>query len=54
MLAARRYGVSEVILCASNAHDVEEIDKAHLLDLKVTYVRHMEEVIDAALLDANA
>lgn len=54
LLAARRYGVSEVLLCASNAHDVEEIDKAHLLDLKVTYVRHMEEVIDAALLDANA
>ena len=54
LLAARRYGVSEVLLCTSNAHDVEEIDKAHLLDLEVTYVEHMDEEIRAALLNANA
>ena len=44
----------QVLLCALNAHDVEEIDEAHLLDLKVTYVEHMDEVIRAALLNANA
>ena len=53
LLAARRYGVSEVLLCGQNAYDVKEIDEDHLQGLKITFVHHMNEVIDAALLDAD-
>ena len=53
LLAARRYGVTEVLLCGQNAYDVKEIDEDHLQGLKITFVEHMNEVIDTALLDAD-
>ena len=49
LLAARRAGIKEVILCEANRKDVEEISKDYLKNLKITYVNRMSEVVDAAI-----
>ena len=51
MLAAKRAGIKEIILCEQNRRDVEEIKKEYVKDLKFHYVKNMLEVIDLALLD---
>ena len=50
ILAAKRAGIKEIILCEQNRRDVEEIKKDYLKDLKFHYVKDMLEVIDLALL----
>ncbi|MBS1615126.1 MAG: endopeptidase La [Bacteroidetes bacterium] len=50
VLASKRAGVKEVILCALNEKDVEEINPAYVKGLKFHYVTNMDEVLDAALL----
>lgn len=49
VLAARRAGLKEIILCWQNEKDVEEIDPHFLRGLKFHYVRTMNQVIDMAL-----
>jgi ATP-dependent Lon protease len=49
ILAAKRAGIKEIILCVKNAKDVDEIKPAYLKGLKFHYVTHMREVIDIAL-----
>ncbi len=49
LLAARRAGIKEIILCEANRKDVEEISKDYLKNLKITYVNRMSEVVDAAI-----
>jgi ATP-dependent Lon protease len=51
MLAAKRAGIKEIILCERNRKDIEEIKQSYLEGLTFHYVRHMNEVIDLALLD---
>lgn len=51
ILAARRAGIKEIILCAKNQKDIEEIDANYLSSLKVNYVNTVEQVIELALLD---
>jgi len=51
MLAAKRAGIKEIILCEQNQRDVEEIKKDYLKDLKFHYVKNMLEVVDLALLE---
>ena len=51
MLAAKRAGIKEIILCEQNRRDVEEIKKDYLKDLKFHYVKNMLDVVDLALLD---
>ncbi len=51
ILAAKRAGIKEIILCEQNKRDVEEIKKEYVKDLKFHYVKNMLEVIDLALLD---
>jgi len=51
MLAAKRAGIKEIILCEQNRRDVEEIKKDYLKDLKFHYVKNMLEVVDLALLE---
>jgi len=53
ILAAKRAGIKEVILCADNRKDVEEIKPEYLKGLKFFYVRQMHEVIDYALLKSK-
>lgn len=50
VLAARRAGVKEVILCRQNQKDVDEINKAYIKGLKFHYVTEMKEVLDLALM----
>ena len=50
ILAARRAGIKEILLCEDNRRDVEQIKKEYLKDLKISYVKNMLEVIDLALL----
>ena len=49
ILAARRAGIKEIILCAKNKQDVDEIKADYLKGLNFHYVSSMKEVIDIAL-----
>jgi len=50
ILAARRAGVKEIIMCAKNRKDVEEVPANYIQDLKFYYVDKVEEVLELALL----
>ncbi|MDH3648512.1 MAG: endopeptidase La [Saprospiraceae bacterium] len=50
VLAAKRAGMKQIILCAENKKDVEEIKKDYIQDINFTYVSRMEEVLEHALL----
>lgn len=51
ILAARRAGVTDIILSADNLKDVEEIPAMYLKGLKFHYVKEMIEVLNIALLN---
>jgi ATP-dependent Lon protease len=51
ILAARRAGIKEVILCWQNEKDVSEIDSNFIKGLKFHYVKTMQQVLDLALVD---
>lgn len=50
ILAAKRAGIKEVILCKDNRKNVEEIKPLYLEGLNFHYVEDVKEVIDIALL----
>ena len=50
ILAAKRAGIKNIILCSKNKKDIEEISKDYLKDLKINYVSKVDEVIELALL----
>ncbi|MDE7160369.1 MAG: endopeptidase La [Muribaculaceae bacterium] len=54
ILAARRAGITEIILSTKNRRDVEEIPAAYLEGLSFRYVDRVEEVLDYALLSEQA
>lgn len=54
ILAARRAGITEIILSGQNRKDVEEIPAAYLEGLSFRYVDRVEEVLDYALLEEQA
>ena len=49
VLAAKRAGLKEVMLCWQNEKDIEEIDSNFIKGLKFHYVRTMQQVLDMAL-----
>ncbi len=49
ILAARRAGLSEVILCENNRKDIEEINQSYIKGIKIHYVKSVSEVLDIAL-----
>lgn len=49
ILAAKRAGIKEIILCHKNEQDIHEIKEDYLKGLKFHYVRWMREVLDIAL-----
>ncbi len=51
ILAARRAGIKDVILCDRNRKDIEEIDAHYLKDLNIHFVDKISEVLEIALLD---
>lgn len=50
ILAAKRAGIKDIILCANNKKDIMEINPKYLKDLRFHYVTEMQEVIDLALM----
>jgi ATP-dependent Lon protease len=50
ILAAKRAGIKEIIMCARNEQDIQEIDGRYLKGLRFTYVKAMSEVLERALL----
>jgi ATP-dependent Lon protease len=49
ILAAKRAKIKEIILCADNKKDIEEIKEDYLKGLTFHYVTDMSEVIDLAI-----
>ena len=49
ILAAKRAGIKEIILCHKNKKDVDEINSSYLKGLKFHYVTQMKEVLDISL-----
>ena len=50
ILAAKRAGVKEIILCEQNKKDVDEINERYLKGLNFHYVSKMNDVIEIALI----
>jgi len=53
ILAAKRAGIKEIILCEKNKNDIEEIKQEYLTGLTFHFVRHMHEVLEIALTKEN-
>ncbi len=49
ILAAKRAGMKEIILCSQNEKDVNEIDQTFIKGLRFHYVKNMQQVLDLAL-----
>lgn len=52
ILAAKRAGIKEIILCCENKKDIDDIKKEYLKGLKFHYADHIKEVLETALLKA--
>ena len=50
ILAAKRAGITDLVLCHDNRKDVEDIAEKYLKGLIFHYVKDIQEVIDFALL----
>jgi ATP-dependent Lon protease len=50
ILAAKRAGITEIILCYKNKKDIDEIKASYISDLVFHYVEHVSEVLEIALL----
>jgi len=50
ILAAKRAGIVDIVLCKDNRKDVEEIKESYLKGLNFHYVNTIKEVIDIAIL----
>ena len=50
ILAAKRAGIKEIILCEKNKKDIDEINERYLKGLTFHYVSKMNDVIDLALI----
>lgn len=49
ILAARRAGIKEIIMCHRNRKDLEEISPKYLKGLKIHFVEYVPEVLEVAL-----
>jgi ATP-dependent Lon protease len=51
VLAAKRAGLREIILCWQNEKDVEDINAEYIKGVKFHYVKTMNQVLELALQD---
>jgi len=49
VLAAKRAGLREIILCWQNEKDIQEIDSSFIKGLKFSFVKNMQQVLELAL-----
>lgn len=50
VLAAKRAGIKDIIMCQQNEKDVDEINKAYIKGVRFHFVSTMDEVLDLALM----
>ena len=50
ILAAKRAGITDLVLCEDNRKDVEEINEKYVAGLNFHYFRNVKDVIDYVLL----
>lgn len=50
VLAAKRAGIKEIILCQQNEKDIDEINEAYVRGVKFHFVSKMSEVLELALM----
>ena len=50
ILAAKRAGIKDIIMCYKNRKDVEEVGETYTQGLTFHYVDYVEEVLEIALL----
>lgn len=53
ILAAKRAGLKEILLCVDNKKDIDEIKADYVKGLTFHYVKEMKEVIDIAITNEN-
>lgn len=53
ILAAKRAGITDLILCHDNRRDIEEIEQNYLDGLTFHYIGHMSEALPLALVDGK-
>lgn len=51
ILAAKRAGITDIMLCHENKKDIDEINEIYLQGLTFHYVKTIKDVLDFALLD---
>lgn len=49
ILAAKRAGIKDIIMCEKNRKDVAQINPDYIKNIRFHYVKHMDEVIELAL-----
>lgn len=54
ILAAKRAGITNIILCNANKKDIEEIEPRYIKGVKIQYVDRVSEVLEIALLKEKA
>lgn len=54
ILAAKRAGIKEIILCWQNEKDIREINRDYIRGVRFHYVKEMNQVLDLALLSSKA
>ncbi|WP_116788812.1 endopeptidase La [Flavobacterium psychrotrophum] len=54
ILAAKRAGIKEIILCEENKRDIDEIKAEYLEGVTFHYVRYMRDVLKYAITDQDA
>lgn len=52
ILAAKRAGITDIVMCADNRRDIEAIEPAYIKDLAFHFVNTVDEVLRIALLPA--
>lgn len=50
ILAAKRAGIKEIILCKKNKRDIDEIDQRYVKGIEFHFVDRVDEVLDIALM----
>jgi ATP-dependent Lon protease len=53
VLAAKRAGLKEILLCWQNEKDVQEIESEFIKGIKFHYVKTMNQVLEAALVESR-
>ncbi|MDH5367853.1 MAG: endopeptidase La [Cyclobacteriaceae bacterium] len=50
ILAAKRAGIKEIVMCKKNKRDIDEIDEMYIKGLNIYYVETVDEVLNIALM----